>query len=76
MFLLGLAILLIGVGFFITVLGGSIIGFINIPALSLIILALLGVLTATQSFTDAHETDSRLEENGLMDERGLQVPSE
>ena len=49
-YLLGLAIFLLSVGATIVVLGGDLYYFMNLPTFLIIVLPLVGVLTATQNF--------------------------
>ena len=50
MFILGFAIFLVFIGLVITILGGNVNDFLNLPSLLIILVPLAAVLTATKSF--------------------------
>jgi flagellar motor component MotA len=50
MFILGFVIFLVSFALTVVVLGGNLTNFLNLPSLAIIIVPLIGVLTATKSF--------------------------
>ena len=50
MFILGFIIFLLGTGFFIILLGGQVSNFRDVASLLIIVVSMVAVLTATQSF--------------------------